>query len=99
VLKELTGEKDLFINNEVGISTKPKANPGISIIDLSLTTTAMRLLQAWVVDQDHPTGSGHELQVIEWVPLERGAIRASTEVTGWQIQTLQADLEALEKAA
>jgi hypothetical protein len=97
-LESLIEEENLYINNEPGVPTRPKTTPGISIIDLALTTVNMGPLQAWMVDKDHPTGSDHELLVMEWAPIEHASEPPSKEVTGWQIQALQADPQALDNA-
>ena len=55
-------------------------------------------LETWRVDQDYPTGSDHEVLVMEWGELERSLAPPSREVTGWQIQALQANPQALEAA-
>lgn len=55
-------------------------------------------LETWTVDQEHPTGSDHELIVMEWAPLEQKLAAPSQDVTGWQIQALQANTQALEEA-
>lgn len=65
-LEDLIDKAGLHINNELGVSTRPKRTPGISIIDLSLTTASMGPLEMWTVDQEHPTGSDHELIIMEW---------------------------------
>ena len=97
-LESLIEEESLYINNEPGVPTRPKATPGISIIDLALTTVSMGPLQAWMVDRDHSTGSDHELLVMEWATIEHLSEPPSREVTGWQIQALQADPQNLENA-
>jgi ribonuclease HI len=97
-LENLIESESLYINNKLGIPTRPKTTPGISIIDLSLTTVDMGPLLAWTVDEDHATGSDHELLVMEWAPIEHGWEPPSDGVTGWQIQALQADSQALEYA-
>jgi hypothetical protein len=98
LLEDLIERESLYINNTLGVPTRPKTTPGISIIDLSLTTVEMGPLEAWTVDEDHATGSDHELLVMEWAPIEQGWEPPSAEVTGWQIQALQADSQALEEA-
>ena len=98
LLENLIEKESLYINNTPGVSTRPKTTPGISIIDLSLTTLAMGPLLAWNVDEDHATGSDHEVLVMEWAPMEQGGDPPSREVTGWQMQALQADSEAPEEA-
>lgn len=97
-LENLIDESGLYINNEMGISTRPKRTPGISIIDLAMTTVSMGPLEMWIVDQEHPNGSDHETIVMEWTSLEQGIAATSQTVTGWQIQTLQANSQVLEEA-
>ena len=65
-LDDLINKEGLYINNELGVSTRPKRTPGISIIDLALTTVSMGPLETWTIDQEHPTGSDHELTIMEW---------------------------------
>jgi ribonuclease HI len=95
-LEDLIEGENLFINNEPGIPTRPKVTPGISIIDLTFTTVSMGPLRAWAVDEDHQTGSDHEMIVMEWASMEHGSMAPSKEVTGWQIQALEADPQTLE---
>ena len=97
-LKDLIDKAGLYINDELGVSTRPKSTPGISIIDLALTTVSMGPLEAWAIDQEHPTGSDPELIIMEWTYLEQKSATPSQGVTGWQIQTLQAKPQALEEA-
>ncbi|KAL2004467.1 hypothetical protein VTN00DRAFT_3496 [Thermoascus crustaceus] len=97
-LEALIDAYNLHINNALDIPTRPKSTPGVSIIDLSLTTSELGPLEAWFVDQDHPTGSDHEVIVMEWSPLRKDPREPSKEITCWQIQALQADTEALNQA-
>ena len=53
-LEELIDKEGLYINNGLGVSTRPKRTPGISIINLALTTVSMGPLETWTVDQEHP---------------------------------------------
>ena len=98
LLEGLIERKDLFINNEPEVPTRPKAISEISVIDLILTTACMRLLKTWRMDQDCSTGSDHEMLVMKWGELEQFLMPSSREVTGWQIQALQANPQALEAA-
>src|SRR5699024_8586358 len=97
-LEDLIDKAGLYINNELGTPTRPKRTPGISIIDLALTTVSMGPLETWTIDQEHPTGSDHELIVMEWPSLERKLTAPSQHITGWQIQTLRANAQALGEA-
>lgn len=80
-------------------ATRPKSTPGVSIIDLTLTTLGLGPLPTLFVDRDHPTGLDHEVIVLGWDPLGTAPMEPSQMITGWQIQALQADKEALEEAA
>ena len=71
-LEALIEHYNLYINNEVGVATRPKSTPGVSIIDLSLTTRALSPLVRWLVDPELPTGSDHELILIKWGSLQTG---------------------------
>jgi endonuclease/exonuclease/phosphatase family metal-dependent hydrolase len=97
-LENLIESFDLHINNTPGIPTRPKRTPGISIIDLAISTPELGLLDSWLVDNELPTGSDHELILMEWKDLERRSLQTSKQITGWQIRSLQADSEALDKA-
>ena len=71
----------------------------MSIIDLALSSPALGPLQAWEIDRDRPTTSDHELIVLAWEALEAPTPGGtSKEVTGWRIDALQADEEALRLA-
>ena len=99
-LEALLEEFDLYINNDPDTPTRPKSTPGISIIDLALTTQGLGPLTTWATDQDHPTGSDHEVIILGWEDLAGAEtpVENSRAITGWQIQGLLADSEALGKA-
>lgn len=50
-MESLIESENLYVNNTLGIPTRPKTTPGMSIIDLSLTTVDMGPLLAWMVDE------------------------------------------------
>jgi hypothetical protein len=54
----------LYINNDPNAATRPKNSPGVSIIDLALSTQELGPLQSWFIDSCYPTPSDHELIVI-----------------------------------
>jgi ribonuclease HI len=108
-LEAIIERYELCINNTPGESTRPKSTPGISIIDLTLTSPEMGPLPLWSIDSDHPTGSDHEVIVTEWEDLASqsgGEVLGETSgedpkaptITGWKIQALQDNPEALDKA-
>ena len=51
-LEDLIDKAGLYINDELGVSTQPKNTPGISIIDLALTTVSMGPLEAWTIGEE-----------------------------------------------
>jgi hypothetical protein len=99
-LEALIEDFNLYINNDSDTPTRPKSTPGISIIDLALTTQGLGPLSTWAIDQDHPTGSDHEVIVLGWEDLAgiETPVENSRAITGWQIQGLLADSEAIGKA-
>lgn len=99
-LEQLIERHSLYVNNPLGEATRHKKSPGVSIIDLALSSPTLGPLQAWEIDKDRATTSDHELIVLAWEALEEpppGDI--SGEITGWQIEALQANEEALKLAS
>jgi hypothetical protein len=56
---------DLHINNTPRVPTRPKHTPDILIINLIISTPELGLLDSWLVDNEYPTGSDHELILVE----------------------------------
>jgi len=98
-LEALIERFELLVENDPDVPTRPKTTPGISIIDLALTTRELGPLECWTVDTEHQTGSDHELIVLEWAPVNKARPDSSLEITGWHIQALQSDAAALKLAA
>ena len=86
------------MENDPDTSTRSKLTPGISIIDLALTSQELGPLQLWAVDSEHQTGSDHELIVLEWEKPCKETAEPFKEITGWHIQDLQEDEEAYKNA-
>lgn len=101
-LEGLIEQYGLHINNTPGESTRPKVTPGISVIDLTLTSPELGVLPLWLIDKEHPTGSDHEVIITEWKDPEslsgEGKSIEESICTGWQIQALQADSKTLDQA-
>jgi ribonuclease HI len=97
-LETLIEEHDLYINNDPDTPTRPKVTPGISIIDLALSSPSLGPLPNWAIDKDHPTGSDHETILLEWDDLGQTRTETSKAITGWQIEALIGDEEAKTKA-
>jgi hypothetical protein len=98
-LEEIINEHNLILNNEPGAITRPgKGNKG-SIIDLTFTTVELGPLELWAIETDCPTPSDHVLIVLEWADIDNTPMAPNRgEITGWDIDKLKQDPEALEKA-
>ncbi|OJJ82207.1 uncharacterized protein ASPGLDRAFT_49620 [Aspergillus glaucus CBS 516.65] len=59
-LEQLVEDYDILINNDPDTPTRPKTSPGLSIIDLALTTPELGPLEAWETYPERPTGSDNE---------------------------------------
>jgi hypothetical protein len=98
-LEQLIERHSLYINNPVREATHYKKTPGISIIDLVLSSPTLKPLQAWEIDKDKATTSDHKLIILAWKALEKSPPRdVSREIIRWQIEALQANKEALKLA-
>ena len=98
-LEQLIDQHSLYINNTPGEATRYKQTPGVSIIDLALSSQALGPLETWEIDWDRPTTSDYELIILGWGTLEEPLPGGTSgEVTGWQIEALQASEEALKLA-
>ena len=98
-LESLIDIYELFVNNDPEVPTRPKQTPGLSIIDLAITSPELGPLATWYVDSEHSTPSDHELIVVEWDEMGQPIGNQPREVTGWDIEGLLADLDALEAAS
>jgi ribonuclease HI len=101
-LERIIEEFDLILNNEEGAITRPgKGNKG-TIIDLAFTTTELGPLDSWAIDEDNPTPSDHAVILLEWAELTESPItykgRMKEDITGWNIDGLKQDPDALAKA-
>ena len=101
-LETIIEDFDLILNNEQGAITRPGNKTKGSIIDLTFTTTELGLLDLWVIDEDDPTPSDHALILLKWADINDTCItykgKQKGEITGWNINMLKQDPEALEKA-
>jgi hypothetical protein len=101
-LETIIEDFDLILNNEQGAITRPGNKTKGSIIDLTFTTTELGPLDLWVIDEDDPTPSDHALILMEWADINETCItykgKQKGEITGWNIDMLKEDPEALEKA-
>ncbi|KAI0998334.1 hypothetical protein K3495_g9861 [Podosphaera aphanis] len=89
-LESIIKRYDLIVNNDTTIATRPKQSPGLSIIDLTLTTPDIGLLPAWTIDPEYATPSDHELITfdLEKMGKRSGSLGPSTEATGWAIKNM-----------
>lgn len=64
-LKELIESYELIVNKDTDFFTRP-SSPGISIIDLALTSPELGLLRVWEIPEEYPALlSDHELILME----------------------------------
>ena len=99
MLEQLIKDYSLILNNEPGAITRPKKKGGGSVIDLTFTTRDLGPLDLWAIETDTPTPSDHVLIVLEWTDLGDVPIELNKgDITGWDINKLNRDPEALKKA-
>lgn len=81
------------MNNYVTVATRPKQSPGLSIIDLILTTPDIGLLSTGIIDPEYATPLDHELITfdIENLNIERRSLGLRTEVIGLAIKNMTID--------
>ncbi|RJE16648.1 reverse transcriptase, partial [Aspergillus sclerotialis] len=77
-LEQLIDRYSLHINNTPGEATRHKLTPGLSIIDLALSSQALGPLEAWEIDTDKPTTSDHELIILGWEALEEPPLEGAS---------------------
>src|SRR5271156_5828740 len=98
-LEQLIEDYNLILNNEPGAITRPGKENGGSIIDLTFTTEELGPLEIWAIETEWPTPSDHVLIVLEWADVDNTpVINNRGEITGWDIDKLKQDPEALKKA-
>jgi Endonuclease-reverse transcriptase len=61
---------DLILNNEPGAIIRLNSRENNSIIDLTFTTTSIRLLSSWLIEEEYTTPFDHELIVFNWQDIE-----------------------------
>ena len=63
-LEELIESYELIVNNDTEFPTRP-SSPGISIINLALTSLDLGPLRVWEIPEKYPSLSNHELILVE----------------------------------
>ena len=97
-LEELIESYELIVNNDTEFPTRP-SSPGISIIDLALTSPDLGPLQVWEIPEEYPSLSDHELILIEWEDIDtQGQENTQAAMSGWSIKNLLED-DKLRQAA
>ena len=97
-LEELIERCELIVNNDTKFPTRP-SSPGISIIDLALTSPDLGPLRVWEIPEEYPSLSDHELILIEWGDSNaQGQENSQAAMTGWSIKKLLGDDKLLEAA-
>jgi hypothetical protein len=99
-LEQLIDDYSLYVNNPIGEATRYKWSPGVLIIDLALSSSILGPLQAWEIDRDRAIMLDYELIVLAWEALEQSPLGGTSgEITGWQIEALQVNEEALKQVS
>ena len=97
-LEELIESYELMVNNDTDFPTRP-SSPGISIIDLALTSPELGLLRVWEIPEEYPSLSDHELILMEWEDIETQEPETQqAAMSGWSIKNLLEDKELLQAA-
>ncbi len=91
-LEELIEKYELIVNNNTDFPTRPRS-PGMSIIDLALTTASLGPLTLWEIPEEYPSVSDHDLIVLQWEDLKNQDCPMPGINTGWNIQALLMDKE------
>jgi Endonuclease-reverse transcriptase len=60
-LEAIIDKFNLILNNELETITRLNSRENNSIIDLTFTTTAIGLLNSWLIEEEYTTPSNHEL--------------------------------------
>ncbi|EED18393.1 reverse transcriptase, putative [Talaromyces stipitatus ATCC 10500] len=102
---------DLFINNDPDEPTRPhklrdstasletSTEPRVSIIDLTISSQALGPLSGWEIESQRLTPSDHVMIWASWEPPTTASTEPTRkEVTGWQIEALLGNKEALQEA-
>ncbi len=97
-LEELIESYELIVNNDTDFPTCP-SSPGISIIDLAITSSDLGPLRVWEIPEEYPSLSDHELILIEWEDIDtQGHENAQATMSGWSIKNSLEDDKLLEAA-
>ncbi len=97
-LEALIESYELILNNDTDFPTCP-SSPGISTIDLALTSPELGLLRVWEIPEEYPSLSDHELILIEWEDIDtQGQRNTQAATSGWSIKNLLEDDKLLEAA-
>ncbi len=97
-LEEFIESYELIVNNNTDFSTRP-SSPGISIIDLALTSPDLDPLRVWEIPEEYPSLSNHELILIEWEGIDTQSLgNTQAAISGWSIKNLLEDDKLFQAA-
>ena len=97
-LEELIESYELIVYNDTDFPTRP-SSPGISIIDLTITSPNLGPVRVWEISEEYPSLLDHELILIEWEDIDtQGHENAQATMSGWSIKILLEDDKLLEAA-
>lgn len=95
-LEELIERYELVVINDTDFPTRP-SSPGMSIIDLALTSPELGSLQVWKTPEEYPLLSNHELILMEWEDIKiPGQKNTQAAISGWSIKNLLEDEKKLK---
>ena len=97
-LEELFESYELIVNNDTNFPTR-LSSPGISIIDLALSSPGLGPLRVWEIPEEYLSLSDHKLILMEWKDINiPGQKNSQAAMIGWNIQNLLKDNKLLEAA-
>lgn len=89
---------ELIVNNDTDFPTQ-LSSPGISIIDLALTSPDLGPLRIWKIPEEYLSLSDHEFILIKWEEIDIPDQKDTQAViSGWSIKTLLKDDKQLKDA-
>jgi hypothetical protein len=83
-LEAIIDKFDLILHNKPGAITRSNSRDNNSIIDLTFTTTSIRLLNSWLIEEEYTTPFNHELIVFDWSDIESNQSKTpqNQDITG-----------------
>ena len=87
-LEDLIDSYELIVNNDTDFPTR-SSSPGMSIIDLALTSPELGPLRVWEIPEEYPSLSDYELILMEWENIEApGQKNNQAAINGCSVKNL-----------